>query len=135
MAAALCAARCAQRGLRDVTAECAGLTAREGEPLPPPVLQALNEAGLTPLHTGSRRLTPKMAVGAELVITMSPAHRDRVVERLPWIRLKVVPLLGFIGDREGEVPDPFGGGLEAYRACLRGMRPAIEALLDELTQG
>jgi protein-tyrosine-phosphatase len=40
MAAALFAALCAQRGLHDVTADSAGLTARAGELVPAPVQKA-----------------------------------------------------------------------------------------------
>jgi protein-tyrosine phosphatase len=135
MAAALFAALCAERGLRDVVADSAGLSARDGDPLPAPVLTALAEAGLKPEYALSKPLTPKLAMSAELVVTMSPVYRDRVVERLPWLRLKVVPLLAFAGQRDQEVADPFGGGLEAYRNCLRQMRPALEALAAEVAEG
>jgi protein-tyrosine-phosphatase len=46
-----------------------------------------------------------------------------------------VPLLGFAGERDREVTDPFGGGTQAYRDCLRQMQPALEALVEELAEG
>jgi protein-tyrosine phosphatase len=132
MAAALFTAVCAQRGLGDVVADSAGLTAREGELVPAPVQQALAEVGVPLLRLKSKRLTPKLALAAELVVTLASEHRERLVELMPRLRLKTVMLMAFAGEKDREVPDPFGGGLEAYRACLRQMRPALEALADEL---
>lgn len=132
MAAALCAAACAERGLREVTVDSAGLTARPGEPIPAPVRQALSEAGAPLLRMQSKCLTPKLALGAELIVTMASEHRERLVELMPRLRLKTVSLLAFVGEKDRDVPDPFGGGLEAYRACVRQMRPAIAALVAEL---
>lgn len=132
MAAAAFAVLCAQRGLRDVVVDSAGLTAREGELVPAPVQQALAEVGVPLLRLKSKRLTPKLALAAELVVTLASEHRERLVELMPRLRLKTVMLMAFAGEKDREVPDPFGGGLEAYRACLRQMRPALEALADEL---
>ena len=132
MAAALFAALCAARGLRDIEVDCAGLTAREGDPIPAPVRQALEEAGAPLLRLKSKRLTPKLALAAELVITMATEHRERLVELMPRLRLKTVMLTAFVGEKDREIPDPFGGGLEAYRATVRQMRPALEALADEV---
>ena len=132
MAAALFTAVCAQRGLRDLVADSAGLTARAGELIPAPVQQALAEVGVSLLRLKSKALTPKLALAADLVVTMATEHRERLVELMPRLRLKTVMLMAFAGERDREVPDPFGGGVEAYRACLRQMRPAMEALVAEL---
>lgn len=133
MAAALFTAVCAQRARGDLVADCAGLTARDGDLIPAPVQQALAEAGAPLLRLKSKRLTPKLALAAELVVTLATEHRERLVELMPRLRLKTAMLTAFLGERDREIPDPFGGGLEAYRACVRQMRPAIEALVDELT--
>jgi protein-tyrosine phosphatase len=68
------------------------------------------------------------------VVTLTNEHRERLVDLLPRLRLKTVMLLAFVGQKDQEVPDPFGGGLEAYRACLRQMRPAVAALVDNLAE-
>ncbi len=132
MAAALFDAVCAQRGRHDLVADSAGLTAREGELIPAPVQQALAEALVPLMRRKSNALTRKLALAAHLVVTLASEHRERLVELMPRLRLKTVMLMAFTGDKDREVPDPFGGGLEAYRVCLRQMRPAIEALVDEL---
>jgi protein-tyrosine phosphatase len=115
-----------------VEADCAGLTAREGDLIPAPVRQALDEAGAPLLRLKSKRLTPKLALAADLVVTLASEHRERLVELMPRLRLKTVMLTAFLGERDREIPDPFGGGLEAYRTCVRQMRPALEALADEV---
>ena len=40
---------------------------------------------------------------------------------------KVRRLLEF--DQDGEVADPYGGSVEAYRECFRGMQKALENIV------
>jgi len=107
MAAALFAALCAQRGLHDVEVDCAGLTAREGEPIPPPSCRPWPRRGPA-VAPEEQAPDPKLALTAELIVTMTPEHRERLVELMPRLRLKAVMLTAFVGDRDHGIPDPFG---------------------------
>lgn len=135
MAAACFTAICAQRGLRGVSAESAGLNSPEGAPIAPEAVAALAEQQILPARLGSRRLTPKMVLSADLIVAMTSQHRDRIVEWFPRVRLRTVTLMAFAESDDQQVPDPAGGGLEAYRACLEHMRPALATIADELAEG
>lgn len=60
----------------------AGLGARVGEPVDEPVRRRLLARGL-PADGRARQLTPDLVRGADVVLTMTAAHRAAVVSRVP----------------------------------------------------
>lgn len=84
----------------------------------------------------SRQLTPKIAVGADLILTMTKAHREQVLEQAPKVLLRTYTLgeLHFLtssrdprslaelaalrpfasSSDSAEVPDPIGQDLAAF---------------------
>lgn len=130
MAAALCAALARERGRSDVETASAGVTAREGAPVSPEAIAALAELGIELERRRTRRLSAKLLHTADLIVSMTTQQRDQIVRRFPTVRLRTVPLMSFVEGGDTQVADPHGGDLEAYRACLRQLRPALEALLE-----
>ena len=135
MAATWFRALCARRGLRGYVAVAAGINSPEGAAIAPEAVTVLAEHQLSPERLGSRRLTAKLVLAADLIVAMTDQHRDRIVEGFPRVRLRTVTLMSYAARGDLQVPDPANGGIEAYRACLAQMQPALAALADEFAEG
>ena len=79
----LAAAYAAEEGMLDFTASSAGTRAVIGHPIHPDAAIALRELGGDASDFAARQLKSKIASDAELIITMTGAHRDTVLEAAP----------------------------------------------------
>lgn len=95
MAAAIAAKLAKERGL-DVTVSSAGLAAVEGEPATPAAVQALAEMGLDLSSHRARQLTAAMVREADLILTMTAEHRDRILRDYPEARGKTYTLKEYV---------------------------------------
>lgn len=105
-----------------IRAESAGTSASEGEPATREGDEALSELGVQPAATRhrSRGLTREMVRSADYVFTMTRGHREAVLAISPESADKVKVL-----DSAGDIPDPIGSGLEAYRKTAERIRAGI----------
>jgi len=71
-------------------------------------------------------LTVELIQRAERIYVMSPEHRDAVLDLVPAAADRVELL-----DPEGPVPDPIGGGPEAYERCAAQIERQVEARVRE----
>ena len=131
MAEAIARAAAAARGLSDVEVGSAGISAWDGAPASDGALLVGMERGLDLAAHRSRALTPALVREADLILAMSPAHRDRV-EALGGAGR--THLLGeYAGGAPGRgVSDPYGGDLDVYRATFDELQVAVERVLDRL---
>lgn len=79
----LAAAHAARLRLPDFRASSAGTHAVIGHPIHPDAAIVLEELGGNTSNFAARQLTPKIASAADLVLTMTRAHRDAVLELAP----------------------------------------------------
>ncbi|WP_369257938.1 arsenate reductase/protein-tyrosine-phosphatase family protein [Geodermatophilus amargosae] len=73
----------------------AGLAARTGEPVAPPMAALLTARGVDPGGFAARQLQPPMLRSAGLVLTMTAAQRSAVVTRAPAVVRRTFTLLEF----------------------------------------
>ncbi|WP_071542372.1 low molecular weight protein arginine phosphatase [Neomoorella thermoacetica] len=95
MAAAIAAKLAKERGL-DVTISSAGLAAREGDPATPEAVQALAEMGLDLSSHRARQLTAATVRDADLILTMTAEHRERILRDYPEARGKTYTLKEYV---------------------------------------
>jgi protein-tyrosine phosphatase len=108
--------------------ESAGLVAHGGAPPTSHAVEILREEGIDISLHRTRTLSREMIRDSDLVLAMTEAHLSLVRELAPECDHKVQLL-----DPEGEdVPDPFGGEREAYRACLERIRRGVESVVEKL---
>jgi protein-tyrosine phosphatase len=69
--------------LADFTTSSAGVRAVVGHPIHPEATRVLESLGGDASQFAARQFTPKVASDADLVITMTAAHRDAVLKRAP----------------------------------------------------
>ena len=111
-----------------VEAISAGLAANEGEPIAKNAVAALEEAGVTPIpdhdyrtHT-AHRLPPEVAEQCDMIVGLSGSHVMGLLLQFPGLAGRIVGM-------PREIPDPYGGDLDAYRKCLSEIISGVKTLL------
>ncbi len=106
----------------------AGLSARDGDPIAENAVLALEEAGV-PATNGkdyhnhrAHRLSEEEAERYDLLVGLTKEHAMALVFAYPHLvsRIRAFPK---------DIPDPFGGDAEAYRACLCEIEQGVKQLL------
>ena len=133
MAEAMFNALAEERGL-DWRAESAGLAAVDGAPAPENVELSLEEVGFFADSHRTRKVRSRMVEEADLVLVMTPRHKDQVAKLSRGAAEgKLYTLPGYLGEGEtGEVPDPHGYPLSIHRTSVRRIYDYIERLVDSL---
>ena len=100
---------------QEIQVSSAGLCA-DGAPVSANAAMAMAERRIDISGHRASQLTPDAARSADLILTMTGAHRQMLAAALPDAADKVFTLAQWAGE-EGDVLDPFGGSLGQYRAC------------------
>jgi protein-tyrosine phosphatase len=79
----LALAYCARSHLEGITASSAGTQALTGHPIEPFAARVLEDLGGDASDFAARNLTQRIAADADLVLTMTEAHRDSVLALAP----------------------------------------------------
>ncbi|MDK2857356.1 MAG: protein arginine phosphatase [Verrucomicrobiota bacterium] len=107
----------------------AGICAANGWPANPNAVEALREKGIDISNHVSRALTPALVQTADLLVTMTRAHRDAVLRMCPESEGKVFLLTSFgVTQAAADIYDPIGESLDVYRR----VRDEIDAALPDL---
>ncbi len=115
----------------DIVFASAGVAAIAGEPASPEAVTALAEMGIDLDRHRAVLLTPEAVRQADLVLTMTTAHQRHVQTLVPSQAEKVFTLAGY-ARAVGDIADPIGQPLEAYRNCARRLVDLIGKALDRL---
>lgn len=127
-------ARAAARGLDGVEAVSAGTGALDGTAASEGTYLAALELGADVSGHRSRRLTRELIDEADLILTMGRAHRD-VVERSGGAgKVHLLGEYAGLTGRAAEVPDPYGGDMDAYRAMATEVGGMIDRVLERLAR-
>jgi protein-tyrosine phosphatase len=99
-------------------------------------LEIAREHGLDLEAFQSRRVTPELLDGADLVLVMEPGHRSTVLGIHPLADTKTMLLgeLSGLSGREAAVPDPFGGPIESYRRTFQRLSTLLRDGLPRLLE-
>jgi protein-tyrosine phosphatase len=149
----LAAAYADREGIDGFAVSSAGTRAMIGHPIHPHAAAVLDDMGADSSDFAARQLTPKIASGADLVLTMTKAHREVVLQQVPRLlhrtftvteaaRLAsdfdvhgiadLAPLRSRLSTHDVEdVPDPIGQGPEYFEqtgARIAALLPPVLAL-------
>ncbi len=108
----------------------AGTCAADGMPATRESQIALAEWKIDLRNFRSSLLTPALIQSADLIATMTPAHREDVIQLVPSARSRTFVITGFgpSPSRNSGIPDPIGGSLDVYRRT----RDALESCISDL---
>ena len=111
-----------------VVTASAGIAAWPGGPASPGAIDAAGEMRIDLRGHESQPLTAALVRQADVILTMTAAHRAAVLAQFPEAGARVAMLST---DRR-DVLDPIGGSLDTYRACARQIREHLAGRLDTL---
>lgn len=131
MAEGLARALASEMGLKNIYFSSAGTLAWPGEGASPHAVQVLADQGIEIAAHRATLLTPELIAGADLVLTMTASHRQRVLQVMPESQDKVFTLGTFAG-LPGDILDPYGGSEENYRCCAKELAILIRMALEKI---
>ena len=135
LAAAMLTARLAQEpDLRDITVSSAGTSAWDGSPASEGSYLVALERGLDLSMHRARILTTDQVQSADLILTMTAAHASRVADLGGASKVSTMGEYARADVSLRDVPDPFGGDVEAYRAAADLMSGLIDAMVERLRE-
>ena len=107
----------------------AGIYAATGSPASAHAVAALRELDMNLATHQSQPLTPELVELADLIVTMTEAHRYYVLESFPEVGNRVCLINSFGTSKvPADVSDPFGGSLNIYKRT----RDEIDRALTDL---
>lgn len=137
MAEAIARRRAGELGWDHVEVASAGVAAYSGSPASGGALRAAEAHGLDLSTHRSTLLTHDVAVGADLILTMSPSHLMRLIELGAGDRAAL--LTSYAGGPDDDsgvaVPDPIGGPDEEYLETFARLDQLIARVLERLREG
>ena len=134
-----CRSPMAEALLRDkaphIQVQSAGVFAHPQDSANKNAVQALAERDLHLVHS-AQPVTKKLLKWADLVITMTKAHKQLLLDQFPKYEDKYYTLIAFAlgeeDDQNGDITDPFGGDLSMYKQTLAELEKYIDAFIHKL---
>ncbi len=113
----------------------AGTHALHGHQAHDNAVSAMAEMGIDIGNHRARQITREIARGSDLILVMEAEHCRIVKKLLGWSRSKPRMIGKFHPERPlNDIADPYGAPLEAYRDCIRTLRPCTEGVLRWLNR-
>jgi protein-tyrosine-phosphatase len=124
----------AQKGLKGVTADSAGLLALPGNPATYLAQQLADEHGVDLAGHKAKSVSKELVARSDLILVMEKSHEDALLNAFPGTAGKVLLLRRFarFGSRRRGVADPYGLDYDAYRFCFLDIQDAVSGLVEYL---
>lgn len=124
----------AGRGLADVSVSSAGTSAWDGAPASDGDMLIGIERKLDMNAHRARQLSPEIVDAASLVLAMGPHHLERVAALGGAGKAHLLTDFAEETGAGRAITDPFGGGLDLYRATADELERLIGLALDRLAR-
>ncbi|MER2089174.1 MAG: low molecular weight protein arginine phosphatase [Sporosarcina sp.] len=122
------------KAIDHVSVRSAGIHGRDGWPISLHAKTLIEKADM-PYTPVSKAVSIEDLEWADVVLTMTAAHKDVLLYSYPEVDYKVFTLKEFVRpDAAGDVQDPFGGDLETYRQAFSELSGIIDMLEQKLTE-
>lgn len=121
-----------ERGHNGLEVRSAGTSAMDGAPASEGSYLVALEHGLDLSAHRARPLTRDLVQQADLVLTMSRRHLQRVRDLGGESKAWLFSEFAQAGDADAEIPDPVGLGMDAYRETYVRLRELAGGVLDRL---
>lgn len=113
--------------------QSAGTNAHNGSPASDGSLLVALEQGIDLNEHRSQELTAELVHWSDLILVMSPAHRDRAETLGGEGKTHLLTSYASRGENTLPVLDPFGSDLPVYRATFQELAQEIGDVLDRIT--
>ncbi len=113
---------------RGVIVASAGIAAAPGCSPSPEAVTVMEQKSLSLANHASQPLTEKLVRHADVIYTMTSAHRQAILRRWPEASNRTQTL----HSNGGDVSDPIGGPLGVYQECATQVEYALRERLEDL---
>ena len=118
--------------LENVQVKSAGIYALDGGEMSENAKAVLQEENIYFEHQ-SRAVTPENLQWADLVLTMTAAHKALILSNYPQYAKKVYTLKEFTAPYSSkDISDPFGGDLQKYKQTYEELKHHIQQLQTQI---
>jgi len=118
----------------NIEVRSAGIYAMPNAEMSAHAQQVLNEANMTHQHSATQLSITEME-WADLILTMTSAHKDMIVANYPNTENKVFTLKEYTSEGSMEnVVDPYGGSKEMYEATFAELKALVIRLVKKLEE-
>ena len=116
-----------------VSVSSAGISAWEGQPASAEAVSAMALRSISSIAVHrSRQINAQMIAEADLILTMTSAHREKLHRCSATKATKIFLLSEYAGASE-DVADPFGGPMSEYEMCADELEHLIESAWGKIS--
>ena len=115
----------------DVQVLSAGISALDGSEVNDYAIKSMEEIHDIS-HYRSKLVTKDLLSQADLILTMTKIHKDRLISRFDNIDHKTYLLNEYAFGSEEDIADPIGGSLYVYEEVLGQIYEAIKKIIEKL---
>ena len=112
-----------------VTIASAGVSASPGGTAAVEAVEIMRERGIDISSHATQPLTEKLVRQADLLLTLTGAHRQAILRRWPEAAVRTTTLR----TDHSDIEDPIGGPAEVYRQCAAEIEAALRERVAKLT--
>jgi len=125
----------AEKGLKNIAVDSAGLLALPGNAATPLAQQAAEEFGVDLADHRAKSVSEDLLVWSDLVLVMEKPQEETLLSAIPDAAGKLLLLrhFGRHGSRRRAIADPYGLQYEAYRFCFLDIEDAVSGLAEYLS--
>jgi len=134
MAEALMKEMAREKGL-DISVKSAGIYALDGQEASKEAIQVMKEEGIDISHHRANLLYRNLVEDADLILTMSRAHKQQLLSKYDFLKGKIFTLKEYAYSKDEDVVDPFGRGIAAYKIAKAEIKEALKKIVDKLSDG
>ncbi len=113
---------------RGVIVQSAGLSAMMGSRPSPEAVAVLGDQGLDLSRHESQPLTPQLVKQADMIWTMTRAHRHAILSHWPEAAVRTT----LLSMDQADIADPIGGPKELYRRCAEQIQATLADRIKDL---
>ena len=132
LAERLLKARISEQGWKGFRVASAGTGAIEGEPASGGSTRAARKIGISLAGFRSKPVTASRVARADLILTMTRAHKHDIEMRWPDAAGKTYAISDYTGSGRGSIIDPIGGPDAVYEACAADLSDEVTHLIPRL---
>lgn len=123
-----------EKGIKDIQAKSAGTAANPEYKIYGYLSEVMTGAGIDFSAHISTPVTFADITWADLILVMEKSHRDFIQNNFPDAQSKVYLLKEYVGEGEGEIPDPLGKPPPAHLLTLQEIERCVRKLVEKIVR-
>ncbi len=114
----------------NVDLDCAGIMVSYSESASKNALEAMRLLGCDLSAHLSKQVTPEMLKKADLILTMTNDHKQRILSAFDFCLGKTYTLYEYANKSQKDILDPYLHGIETYKLCAKEISEAIDMIVE-----